>query len=143
MTTAETEEAPSTVQPIGETFKRRREEVKITLKEVENATSIRKSHLEAIEAGEIQNIISPVYAQGFIRQYASFLGLDGEAILREHPELFSRVQEAQEFAYGIGTLETRGTPGASAKWLPNLAWGVAFIGILILGWYFAKFLEVL
>lgn len=143
MTITEKEEAPSSVLPIGETFRQRREELKISLKEAENATSIRMGHLKAIEAGEMKKLISPVYAQGFIRQYANFLGLDGDAILRSHPELFSRTQGTQEFAYGIGTLETRGTPKGSAKWLPNVAWGAAFVGILVLGWYFAKFLEVL
>ncbi|MFQ5729375.1 MAG: helix-turn-helix domain-containing protein [Waddliaceae bacterium] len=126
----------------GETLKQKRKERSLSLKEVENATSIRMNYLRAIENGDFNKLISPVYAQGFIRQYASFLGLDGESILREHPEFLHR-QEAQEFSYGIGTLEKRGNPGAGVKWVPNALWVGAFVLALVVAWYFARFLEVI
>ena len=130
---------------IGEHLKQKRTELNLTLKEAENATSIRLNHLQAIEDGEMSKLISPVYAQGFIRQYASFLGMDGEKILREHPELFSgaRMNSSEDFSYGIGTIEMRNSPGSNVKWLPNVAWAIAFAGILGIVWYLAKFLEVL
>lgn len=122
---------------MGETLRRRREEMQLSLKEIENATSIRMSYLQSLEEGRMQQLISPVYAQGFFRQYASFLGMDGERLVREHPRVFNR-PEAQEFAYGIGTLEVRGNPGAGIKWLPNALWVFAFVGVLLLGWYLAR-----
>lgn len=127
---------------LGETLKQKRKERNLSLKEVENATSIRMSYLQSIEEGDFKKLISPVYAQGFIRQYASFLDVDGESIIREHPEFFNRHEE-QEFTYGIGTLEMRGTPGSHVKWIPNAVWVVAFVLILIVAWYFARFLEVI
>lgn len=127
---------------IGDVFRQRRKEMNLSLKEAENATSIRMSYLQAIEEGAVNKLISPVYARGFVKQYAAFLGVDGEQIVREHPEIFSRF-EAQEFSYGIGTLEVRGNPGAGVKWFPNAIWIVAFIVILVLGWYFARFFEVI
>ncbi|KAF3362951.1 hypothetical protein PHSC3_000485 [Chlamydiales bacterium STE3] len=130
------------MREISETFKKRRKEMNLSLKEVENATSIRMTYLQAIEDGELKKLISPVYAQGFLKQYAAFLGIDGEAIVREHPHLFNR-KEQQEFAYGIGTLEMRGNPGAGAKWVPNFLWIVAFMGLFGLAWYLAKTFEVL
>jgi cytoskeletal protein RodZ len=127
---------------LGETLKQKRKERNLSLKEVENGTSIRLNYLQAIEEGELNKLISPVYAQGFIRQYAVFLGLDSELIIRENPEIFNK-QEKQEFSYGIGTLETRGNPGASVKWIPNAVWIVAFVMAVVAAWYFAKYLEVL
>jgi len=127
---------------IGDRFKDRRKEMNLSLKEVENATSIRMSYLQAIEDGDVNRLISPIYAQGFVRQYAHFLGLDGDQIIRAHPEIFSR-PEPQEFAYGIGTLEIRGHPGAGIKWVPNTVWIGAFVVILALAWFAAKFLDVL
>lgn len=126
---------------IGETFKQRRQKLNLSLKEIENATSIRMSHLQAIEEGEIHKLNSPVYAQGFVRQYASFLGIDGEKIIRENPEIFSR-PEVQDFAYGIGTLEMRGNPGAGVKWFPNAIWISAFILLLAVAWFTARYLGV-
>lgn len=126
---------------LGETLRKRRKELNISLKEVENATSIRMGYLEAIEEGEMGKLISPVYAQGFVRQYATYLGLDGEGIVREYPRIFAPPQ-AQEFAYGIGTLEKRGNPGAGVKWFPNAVWVGLFLGLFLVAWYLAKFLEV-
>ncbi|ADI38122.1 putative uncharacterized protein [Waddlia chondrophila 2032/99] len=130
------------VKSLGELLKQKRKERNLSLKEVENATSIRMNYLQAIEEGDFKQLISPVYAQGFIRQYAAYLGEDGEAIIRKHPEAFSRV-ESQEFSYGIGTLEARGNPGAHVKSLPNIIWAILFVFVAAVAWYLAKFLEVI
>lgn len=130
------------MKSIGETFKQRRKEMNVSLKEAENATSIRMSYLQSIEEGDMTKLISPVYAQGFVRQYAGFLGLDGEKIVKEHPDAFARA-EAQEFSYGIGTLEVRGNPGAGVKWFPNAIWVLASVVLLLLAWYVARFFEVI
>lgn len=127
---------------VGDLLRNRRKEMNLSLKEAENATSIRIAYLQALEDGEMQKLISPIYAQGFFKQYASFLGIDGEQIVREHPGVFSR-PEVQEFAYGIGTLEGRGNPGAGVKWFPNALWITAFVLVLILAWYFARLLGVI
>lgn len=129
------------IKDLGETLKTRRKERNLSLKEAENATSIRMNFLQAIEEGEVSKLISPVYAQGFIKQYSSFLGIDVEKIYRENPELFGKV-EAQEFSYGIGTMEMRGNPGASVKWVPNAIWIGLFVLILAAAYLFAKVLEV-
>ncbi|CAF23404.1 unnamed protein product [Candidatus Protochlamydia amoebophila UWE25] len=130
------------IKEIGEQLRQKRKQLKISLKEAENATSIRMVYLQALEEGEMEKLISPVYAQGFFKQYASFLGIDGESIIREKPYIFNR-PEAQEFAYGIGTLEVRSNPGASVKWVPNVMWVLAFMGVLFAAWYVAKILGVL
>jgi len=130
------------MKSIGEIFKQRRKEMNLSLKEAENATSIRMSYLQAIEEGEVNKLISPIYAQGFVKQYAVFLGVDGESIIREHPEIFNR-SAVQEFSYGIGTLEVRGNPGAGIKWFPNAIWVGAFIVVLLFAWYFARLFEVI
>jgi cytoskeletal protein RodZ len=130
------------IKQIGDSFKQRRKELNLSLKEAENATSIRMSYLQAIEEGEVNKLISPVYARGFVKQYAAFLGVDGEQIIRDHPDIFSRI-EAQEFSYGIGTLEVRGNPGAGVKWFPNAMWIAAFILVMLVAWYFARFFEVI
>lgn len=127
---------------IGEVFKQRRKEMNLSLKEVENATSIRLNYLQAIEEGEMGKLISPIYAHGFVKQYASFLGMDGEKIIRDNTELFIR-PEAQEFAYGIGTLEVRGNPGAGVKWFPNAMWIATFLLLLLAAWYFARVFELI
>lgn len=129
------------LKSLGEKLKHKRKEMNLSLKEAENATSIRMAYLQSIEDGDWSKLISPIYAQGFFKQYAAFLGLDGEGMVREHPELFNR-QEAHEFSYGIGTLEMRGNPGSGIKWLPNAIW-IGVLGLVLVGaWGLAKLLGV-
>lgn len=130
------------LKEIGQTFQKRRKELNLSLKEIENATSIRMVYLQAIEEGEVDKLISPIYAQGFLRQYANFLGIDGDAIIRENGHHYNRL-ENQEFSYGIGTLEMRGNPAGGVKWIPNLVWVAAFSSLFLAAWYLAKYFELL
>ena len=127
---------------MGEMFRARRKELNLSLKEVENATSIRTGYLQAIEEGQMDKLISPIYAQGFSKQYALFLGLDGERIVTEHADIFKQPIR-QDFAYGIGTLEMRGNPGAGVKWMPNAIWIGAFFILLLVAYYVARLAEVI
>lgn len=130
---------------IGQSFKEKREEMNLSLKEVENATSIRSTYLEAIEEGMGEKFLSPIYVIGFIRQYATFLGIDSDKLIAENPEAFHIQPQTQEFSYGIGTLETRGgvNKSGSGKLLPTILYGGLFLTVLVVAYYFAKFLGVL
>ncbi len=130
------------MKKLGDLFRMKREEMHLTLKEVENATSIRMSYLQAIEEGKIGQFLSRVYAIGFVRQYATFLGFEADRIMKENPEAFKLPLEKQEFAYGIGTLDIRGGPHGGVKWLPNILWMGLGLFVLILAWFFAKFLGI-
>jgi cytoskeletal protein RodZ len=129
------------LQKLGELLRQQREQKNLSLKEVENATSIRISYLKAIEDGDVVKVISPAYAQGFFKQYACFLGLDGDHLIKEHQAFFGTV-EKQDFAYGIGTLEQRCHPGATMRWVPSLIYALITAGCLVLAWYFARYMGV-
>jgi cytoskeletal protein RodZ len=128
---------------VGHLFKAKRTDLNLSLKEAENSTSIRTGYLEAIEEGTIHQFISGVYAIGFMKQYAGFLGIDFDSMVRETPQAFKMPQEKHEFDYGIGTLEARGSVGGGVKWLPSFLWALAASVILVLAWYFAKYLGVI
>ncbi len=131
------------LKKLGEKFRAKREEMNLSLKEVENATSIRMLYLQAIEEGRVGHFLSNVYALGFIRQYASFLGLETEKLVKEFPEALRLPPEKQDFAYGIGTLEMRSSPNGGVRWVPNLLWGSVFVILAIAAWYFAKFVGLI
>ena len=129
---------------LGASIKNRREERGLSIKEVENATSIRFGYLQAIEDGHLGKLISPIYAQGFITKYAVFLELDPEKLFRDHPYVMKilneKSPEIQDFTLGIGTLEVRGSPGGEVKWLPNLVWVGISVAVILVGWFFARYL---
>jgi len=95
-------------QKIGEIFRTKRKELGLSLKEVENSTSIRTSFLEAIEDGKSDQLIASVYSSGFIRQYASFLGLDSDRLMQNFPRVFAKSEQKHEFSYGVGRLRCVG-----------------------------------
>lgn len=129
---------------LGDILKKRREERRLSLKEVENATSVRMSYLQAIEEGQLGKLISPIYAQGFIKKYAAFLEMDGDKLIGEHPTIMRLLNEkradAPDFTLGIGTLEVRGSPGGEIKWLPNLFWVGLSVALILSGWFLARYL---
>ena len=90
----------------------------------------------------MDKLISPVYAQGFVRQYATFLGLDGDRIITENPEIFRR-PISQEFSYGIGTLESRNHAASPVKGVPSVLWILAFSVVLVAAYFLAKSLNVI
>jgi cytoskeletal protein RodZ len=126
---------------IGDLFKTKRQDMNLSLKEIENATSIRILYLKAIEEGSIDKLLSQVYTIGFIKQYASFLGLDGEKILKDNPKAFLNNSEKQEFDFGIGTLEVRNTHNSKTK-VPNAVWVVVSVLVILGAWFFARALGV-
>jgi len=130
------------LQNMGDKFRSKREEMNLSLKEVENATSIRMIYLQAIEEGRVEHFLSNVYALGFIRQYGNFLGFESEKLAKEFPNALRLPAEKQDFAYGIGTLEARGNPHGSVRWIPNLMWVAGFVVVAVAAWYFAKFVGV-
>jgi hypothetical protein len=69
---------------IGNVFREARNRRKIDLSEVEAATRIRVRYLRAIENEEWDVLPGGVYTRGFIRTYASFLGLDGERLADDY-----------------------------------------------------------
>ena len=123
---------------LGVMIKARRDELNLSLKEVENATSIRSTYLHAIEEGRVYEFIAGVYGLGFMRHYIQYVGLDLEQMAQDYPLAFRIQKEKQEFAYGLGTLEPRGSAAEGTKWLPNLLWILLSGGILALAYFVAK-----
>ncbi|NGX53420.1 MAG: hypothetical protein K1000chlam4_00131 [Chlamydiae bacterium] len=128
---------------LGETIKKRRQERGLSIKEVENATSIRSNFLEAIEEGHLAKLISPVYAQGFLKKYAAFLELDGETLIKDHPSVMKILsetpEEKAEFSYGLSSIEVRGSPGSEVKWLSNFLWVGVSVVVILSAWFLARY----
>jgi len=81
------------MEPIGDYLKREREFRNISLEEISRTTKIRESILRAIEENRLDSIDSPVFVKGFLRAYATYVGLDPndvvlryEAFLKEEEE---------------------------------------------------------
>lgn len=69
---------------IGPTLREARNRRKLDLAEVEGAIKIRVRYLQAIENEEWDALPGGAYTRGFIRTYASYLGLDGDRLADDY-----------------------------------------------------------
>jgi cytoskeleton protein RodZ len=76
-------EGDETRGEIGRLLEKKRKERGLTLEEVEQATKIRKRYLTGLERDDYAILPDAVYARGFLKTYANYLGLDGEALSRQ------------------------------------------------------------
>ncbi|MEF9497346.1 MULTISPECIES: helix-turn-helix domain-containing protein [Chlamydia] len=131
---------------LGEIFRTKREEQSLSLKDVEAATSIRYSCLEAIENGYLGKLISPIYAQGFIKKYAAYLGLDSERILQDHPyvmKIFKEFSEHNmEMLLDLESMGGRNSPEKAIRSWSNLWWAGLIVTSGIVIWWLGSLLSI-
>lgn len=58
----------------------------LSFSDIEQATRINRLYLEALEGARFEVIPAPVYARGFMRSYARYLGMDPEAAVETIPK---------------------------------------------------------
>ncbi len=73
--------APAVHQRIGDEIRASRENTGFTLEQVSRETRVHISHLRAIEEMTPGLLGAPVYAKGYIKSYARFLGMDEQTTL--------------------------------------------------------------
>lgn len=72
---------------MGQKFRAAREKKKINVSKAAALTRIKMQHIEMMENNDFSKMPAPAYAKGFIRIYASFLGLDPVPLVQEYVDL--------------------------------------------------------
>lgn len=80
--------------PFGSWLRQQRELREITLREISDATKISLRYLEALEDERFDLLPAPVFAKGFLRQYARYVGIDPEEVVNFFSD--ARRQQAEE-----------------------------------------------
>ena len=133
------------MQTVGEILRNEREKKGLSLKDIEAATSIRALYINAIEEDNYKIVPGEVYLKGFIRNYANYLGLDGQKMV----DIYRQNQSSSNVSVPATppvsekpkTTESSpenepDKPAKSAKWL-----GVGFLVLVAAGsfwWYSAN-----
>lgn len=76
----------------GSWLRRQRELREISLREIADVTKISIRYLEALEQDRFDVLPAPVFAKGFLREYARYVGLDADEVVN----LYLTAQEALE-----------------------------------------------
>lgn len=74
---------------IGEKLKQAREKRALTIEQVQKQTLIHAPVLAALEEGRCDEILTPTYVKGFLKKYATYLGLDYKEMFVEYAALHS------------------------------------------------------
>jgi cytoskeleton protein RodZ len=72
------------VASFGENLRRERELRGISLEEIAATTKIKVGFLEAIENDDLARLPGGIFARGFMRTYAAYLGLDADQFIAEY-----------------------------------------------------------
>ncbi len=112
-------------RPLGEWLRERREALGIDLQQAQADTRIRSRYLEALESGDFQCLPDPVVGRGFVKNYASYLGLDVEEAARLYsaavapvPQVTVAPDESNPFASGtFEPVALHEMPGHARRWL--------------------------
>jgi cytoskeletal protein RodZ len=68
---------------VAEQLRLAREVMKLDVYQVAEITKIRTDHIRALEAGDYDQFVAPVYIRGFVRTYATLLKMDVPAVMAD------------------------------------------------------------
>ena len=113
---------------VGEILRRARVHYNLTLEQVEGAIRVRAIQLDAIEQMDIERLPGRVYAIGFVRTYAEYLGLDGNRMVHLFKTQSIGHQKKEELHFPVMARDGQ-LPGA-----PLVLGGLVGAILLIFAW---------
>ena len=123
---------------IGLVLERARKDKGLSLEEAERATKIRKRYLMGLENDDYSVLPDAVYARGFLKTYANFLGLDGDGLSQElRTRKKPRRERRLSYAAPSSDLERPlispgGVPGAEKRQISKSTVATVVIAALII-----------
>lgn len=84
----------------GEWLRRQREMREISLRDIADRTKISLRYLEAMETNRFDLLPAPVFAKGFLREYARYVGLSPDEVVNHYLSAFPQPAEPGDEARG-------------------------------------------
>lgn len=114
------------MKTVGEILSGKRNQLGLSLEQVEKETKIRKKYLEAIEKSDFGIFSESTTVKGFIRNYSLILGLSPENVLAIFRRDFIENEAGQIIPRGF----TKEIEERSFRWTPKITFFL-FIGLLL------------
>ena len=111
-------------------FKQARLARGLSLADVSASLRLRAAYLEAIENDRREALPGPVYANGYVRSYAAYLGMDPDAAVRRFKKEAGDARARPELVFPSPAPEGR-VPGGAA-----LLVGLVLLVTVYGGWYY-------
>ncbi len=116
---------------LGERFRQAREAKGLSLRQVEEATRIRREFLQALEEERAAELPNDVYARGLVKNYAAFLGLDPAEMVAAYRQLAAGTTSS------LPTEILNEPLLAHMRARPRVRWGWVLLGLVLVlvgGW---------
>lgn len=103
------------MESIGQILRSARERKRISLATAAAKTRIKIQHLEMMERDDFSGMPAPMYARGFIRIYADFLGLDPLPLVQQYNALYAGEGKGKTATPSAASAAPAAPPSASAR----------------------------
>ncbi len=114
---------------VGEILRRTRVHYGQSLEQIEQVLRIRAIQLEALETGDIEKLPGRVYAIGFVRAYAEYLGLDGDKMVQLFKQQSGGKQNRAALQFPVAADDTK------VPTFPAVGVGIALCVAVAIGGY--------
>lgn len=118
------------METLGQKMRAAREKKRVTLSKAAAMTRIKIQHLEMMENDDFSKMPAPTYAKGFIRIYATFLGLDSAPLVQEYVDRHLN-GPAPEAAKNDAAVPEDTAPEPSGKKKLSISWPGAKAQLLL------------
>jgi cytoskeletal protein RodZ len=121
----EKEAMPVDSGSFGDWLRRQREMREISLRDIAERTKISLRYLEAMEADRFDLLPAPIFAKGFLREYARYVGLSPDEVVNH----YLSVQQPQESEdkEGDNKVRTRPKPVDTGQPPVQKSWGSGLV----------------
>uniref|UniRef100_UPI0013C43726 helix-turn-helix domain-containing protein n=1 Tax=Desertibaculum subflavum TaxID=2268458 RepID=UPI0013C43726 len=121
---------------VGATLRARRIDLGLDLDEVADRLRIRRTYLAAIEDGRIDELPGPIYAIGFVRTYADYLGFQPVPAVERFKAELARALQPTRLSFPTPSPESRAPRG----W--TMVIGLLLAGVVFALWQFRQQLDL-
>jgi Helix-turn-helix domain/RodZ C-terminal domain len=115
---------------IGNSLREARLRRQLDFPELEQGTKIRAKYLRALEDENFESLPSSTYVKGFLRSYATYLGLDGQLYVDEYNVRCGSSDEVLERSVRAKSTGRRPRQSRGRRLESNMVW-LALVGIAV------------
>jgi cytoskeleton protein RodZ len=121
----------------GETLRRQREALGLSVSEVANSLKLNPRQVEALESGRFDQLPGTAFTRGFLRNYARLLKIDPAPLLAGlQASVTSETVELSPASNAQGDMPQVGRGRFRRSVIPGVLAALALFGIVVAGWYY-------
>ena len=126
-----------TIESFGTSLRRERELRSIPLEDVSLATNIQLSYLQAIEEDDLKKLPHTTFVKGFIRSYASYIGLNPDNVITNFEHFMASISDEETNDKPLPNQEKKNS------WVLVVVISIAILILILLGYYLVSSLQSL